>query len=125
MAMTKDWIVLRPDKNGEPRGYERVIEVKDPGLDRLIYIQIASPPSLRMMESDDQYDEMALWKLLRKKEIYRLMKEEMTDYKVNWNDPKLKLMRQWMTYGDPFRDNNRMYWERFIKFNARDLMKFD
>ena len=120
--MSKQWVVLRT-KNGEPRGYWKDIKASNnPPLNRLITVDDTT--AFDIMDSENALDVLKLWKLLRYKEIYRIMKEEMTDHNVYWGPSKLKLIRKWLKYGDPLRISNNMYWSRFVMFNSRDLVSY-
>ena len=61
--------------------------------------------------------------MLRKREIIRLMREEMPDRKVSTRHSKLELIRLWIKFGDPQRDDNYLLWDRYLTFDLDDVLR--
>lgn len=60
--------------------------------------------------------ERRIWRALTKKEIINLMKIELRNERINSNDSKLKLIRQWRKHGNP--GSNRLVEERHSEWET-------
>ena len=90
-----DWIALRNRK------IDRNTDTEQPPRQRTVEIRISNNVSKDMEHSYYGITERAIWRCLTKNEIIAEMREEMSNYKIDTNLSKLRLIREWIKYGNP------------------------